>query len=398
MTRVRHRLSALEVSKASDPGFYPDGGNLYLKVTSTGSKSWIFRFTMSGRTRDAGLGAFPTINLATARKEAESCRVLVQSGVDPVEARREERSQKQTLPGSTFRECAEAFIQSHEAGWKNDKHRAQWRSTLTTYAYPKIGSQAADAVTTNLVLEVLEPIWSSKPETASRVRGRIESVLDWAKVKGFRSGENPARWRGHLDHLLPSKNKVRRVVHHTALPYKQLPKFIKKLREVESVGARCLEFLILTCARTSEATGADWSEIDFKTRLWIVPAARMKGGKEHRVPLSDRAIEILREMEPLAQRKAGARIGLVFPGVKPGRPLSQMTLAMVLRRMKVNATVHGFRSSFRDWAAEETTFSREAAEMALAHAIPNAVEAAYRRGDLLEQRRKLAAAWRQYCG
>jgi integrase len=386
MARTRNRLSAIKVSGCKDPGYYADGGNLYLKVGPTGAKSWIFRFTREKRTRDAGLGPYPTISLVRARERADNCRRLVSAGIDPIEARDEERKNR-APPALSFRACAEAYLVNQEAGWRNPKHRDQWHSTLKTYVYPLLGSLPVDTVTTDHVLQVLEPIWSKKPETASRVRGRIEAVLNSAKARGLRSGENPAAWRGHLDHLLPAKGKVRRVKHHAAMPYKQVPAFMKALRENSSISARCLEFTILTAARTSEALGAQWSEIDFDNKLWTVPAERMKAGKIHRVPLSSRAIAILKEM------KAVKRNDFVFASWKPCRPLSQMTLAMIVRRMGHTVTVHGFRSSFRDWAAEETKFSRDAAEMALAHSIPNAVEAAYRRGELLEQRRKLMDRW-----
>jgi len=389
MARTRNRLSAIKVSGCKDPGYYADGGNLYLKVGPTGAKSWIFRFTREKRTRDAGLGAYPTISLVRARERADNCRRLVSAGIDPIEAREEERKNK-APPALSFRACAEAYLANQEAGWRNPKHRDQWHSTLKTYVYPLLGSLPVDTVTTDHVLQVLEPIWSKKPETASRVRGRIEAVLNSAKARGLRSGENPAQWRGHLDHLLPAKGKVRRVKHHAAMPYKQVPAFMKALRENSSISARCLEFTILTCARTSEALGAQWPEIDFDNKLWTVPAERMKAGREHRVPLSSRAIAILKEM------KAVKRNEFVFASWKPGRPLSQMTLAMIVRRMGHSVTVHGFRSSFRDWASEETKFSREAAEMALAHSIPDAVEAAYRRGELLVQRRKLCDHWSAY--
>jgi integrase len=391
MARTRNRLSAIKVSGCKDPGYYADGGNLYLKVGPTGAKSWIFRFTREKRTRDAGLGPYPTVSLVRARERADDYRRLVSAGIDPIEARDEERKNK-APPALSFRACAEAYLVNQEAGWRNPKHRDQWHSTLKTYVYPLLGSLPVDTVTTDHVLQVLEPIWSKKPETASRVRGRIEAVLNSAKARGLRSGENPAQWRGHLDHLLPAKGKVRRVKHHAAMPYKQVPAFMKALRQNSSVSARCLEFTILTCARTSEALGAQWSEIDFDNKLWTVPADRMKAGKIHRVPLSSRAIAILKEM------KAVKRNEFVFASWKPGRPLSQMTLAMIVRRMGHTVTVHGFRSSFKDWASEETKFSREVSEMALAHSIPDAVEAAYRRGELLEQRRKLTKQWEQFSG
>jgi integrase len=394
MARTLNRLPAVTVASRKKPGYYADGGNLYLRVAPGGSKGWIFRFTIGGRTRDAGLGSYPAVSLVEAREEADKCRRQVAAGIDPIEARNAQHAalRVEAAQAMTFEQCAKAYIASHEAGWKNDKHRAQWRSTLATYVNPVVGALPVKAIDTGLVMAILEPIWTAKPETASRVRGRIEVILSWAKVRGYRDGENPAQWRGHLDHLLPAKSKVRKVMHHSALPYADMPKFIRLLREQSSHSARALEFLILTASRTSEALGVVWSEIDLQRRLWTIPADRMKAGKEHRVPLSGRAREILSEM-------AEARHSdFVFPGTKLGRPLSQMALAMLLRRMGYgHVTVHGFRSTFRDWAAECTAFPGEAAEMALAHAVSDAVEAAYRRGDMLEQRRNLMQAWAEYC-
>ena len=292
----------------------------------------------------------------------------------------------------TFDGCAKAYIAAHEAAWRNPKHRQQWTNTLATYVSPVIGQLPVAAVDTGLVLKVVEPIWSKKPETASRVRGRIEVVLDWAKVRGYRDGENPARWRGHLDHLLPAKSKVRKVEHHAALPYAQVGAFMVGLREQPGIGARALEFLILTATRTGETLGAIWNEVDIAARLWTIPAARMKAGKDHRVPLSDAALTVLKQMHAIRHSD------YVFPGGRDRRPLSEMALLMLLRRMeRGNVTAHGFRSTFRDWAAERTSSPREVAEAALAHAIPDAVEAAYRRGDLFDKRRKLMAAWAEYC-
>ncbi len=395
MARTLNRLSAVKVASQKKRGYYADGGNLYLRVASGGSKSWIFRFTIDGKTRDAGLGSYPAVTLAAAREEADKCRRQVAARIDPIEARNAERAAAriEAVQAITFEQCAKAYIASHEAGWKNDKHRAQWRSTLATYVYPVIGSLPAKAVDTGLVLRILEPLWTTKPETASRVRGRIEVILSWAKVRGYREGENPAQWRGHLDHLLPAKSKVRKVVHHPALPYVEMPTFMDQLREQSSLTARALEFVILTAARTKQTLHATWDEIDCDRALWTIPAERMKAPKEHRVPLSPRAHELVSEM-------AGIKLNqFLFPGTKPGRPLSQMSLTMLLRRMGYgHVTVHGFRSTFRDWAAECTTFPGEAAELALAHAVPHAVEAAYRRGDMLEKRRQMMDAWSAFCG
>ena len=389
---------------AKTPGYFADGGNLYLRIAAgakaaskkpTVSKGWIFRYTMAGKTRDAGLGGYPTIGLAKARQEAERCRRLVAAGIDPIKARKDECQAALIAAAKaiTFEQCAQAFIAGHEAGWRNGKHRQQWTNTLKTYAYPVFGPLPVGAIDTSLVMKVLEPIWVTKPETAGRVRGRIERVLDWAKVSGYRDGENPARLRGHLDNLLPKKSKVHRVRHHAALPYRDVGTFMAKLREETSISARALLLLALTATRTSETLEATWNEIDLKERVWTIPAERMKVEKEHRVPLSPWAVAILKAM---AEFRTG---NFVFAGAKPGRPLSNMVLAMLLRRMGYeDITVHGFRSAFRDWAAERTSYPREVAEMALAHKIPNAVEAAYRRGDLFEKRRKLMEAWAQYCG
>ena len=394
MGRGINRLSAVNVTSRKKPGYYADGGCLYLRIAPGGSKGWIFRFAQGGKTRDAGLGSYPTVSLVKAREEAERFRRLVTAGIDPIEARHEERQAAQTSSekATTFEQCATAFITSHEVGWGNDKHRQQWRSTLQTYCYPTIGALPVQAVGTDHIVKILEPIWADKPETASRVRQRIERVLSWAKVRGYREGENPAQWRGHLDHLLPAKGKVRAVRHHPALPYRDMGALMEKLREESSISGRALEFLILTASRTGEALGSLWSEIDMGERMWTVAGERMKAGKPHRVPLSSRALAILREMAAVRQNE------FIFPGMKRGRPLSQMALLMLLRRIGyAHVTAHGFRSSFRDWAAECTSFPREAAEMALAHAVPDAVEAAYRRGDLLQKRRKLMEAWAHFC-
>jgi len=396
MGRELHKLSAVTVSSRKEPGYYADGGGLYLRIAPGGTKGWIFRFTRARKTRDAGLGSYPTISLVKAREQAEQCRRLLASGIDPIEARKAERAAANGAAekARTFEQCAKAYIASHEAGWRNDKHRYQWRATLEHYVYPIFGGLPVGEVKTEHVLKALNPIWRVKPETATRVRGRIEVILNWAKVHGLREGENPAQWRGHLDQLLPATSKVRRVEHHAALPYNEVPAFMAQLRKEKGITARALEFMVLTATRTMETLGARWDEIDLKARMWTIPAHRMKGGRAHRVPLSARAITIIKEMAKIRQSE------FMFPGGKPGRPLSQMACLMLLRRMDYgHVTGHGFRSSFRDWAAEKTSFSREAAEMALAHAIPDAVEAAYRRGDLFDQRRKLMTKWaNNICG
>lgn len=393
MARTTGKLTALKAQRLTAAGMHADGDGLYLQITGAGAKSWIYRFSLAGRAREMGLGPFSALGLAEARDEAEKCRRLRNDGVDPIEARKARRTDDLVAAAKavTFSDAATQFIASHKAGWRNAKHAAQWVATLTTYAYPHFGVLPVQTVDTTLVLKALEPIWTTKPETATRVRGRIESVLDWATVRGYRAGENPARWRGHLDKLLPAKSKVRAVKHHTALPCVEIAAFLAKLRGLEAFSARALEFAILTAARSGEVLGARWDEIDETTRTWTVPASRMKAGKEHRVPLSAPATAILDHMRPL---RSG---DFVFAGARPRKPLSNMAMDMMLRRLKVDVTVHGFRSSFRDWAAERSSFPSEVVEMALAHAVGNKVEAAYRRGDLFEKRRKLMEAWAGYC-
>jgi len=387
-------LSARAVQTLREPGMYLDGRGLYLRIGPGGNKSWIYRFALAGKTRDMGLGPYPDIPLAEAREKALACRKLRLDGCDPIEVRQTGRQQKKLneVKVMTFAECAERYIASHRPGWKNPKHAAQWPATLGSYVYPVFGSLPVHAVDVGLVMKAVEPIWTAKPETASRVRGRIESVLDWATARGYRQGENPARWRGHLENLLPARSKVQRVEHHAALPYAEIGAFMVELRARESIAACALAFVVLTAARTGEAIGARWNEIDLAERLWTVPAERMKAGKEHRVPLSDVALTILDKLGKVRQGD------FVFPGAKPDKPLSQMAMAMTLRRIgRGELTVHGFRSTFRDWAAEQTSFPAEVAEMALAHVVGDKVEAAYRRGDLFEKRRALAGAWAAYC-
>jgi len=391
------KRTALKVARDLSPGMYADGAGLYLQVTRAGAKSWIYRFSLAGKAREMGLGSLSAVSLSEARIKAGECRRLREEGVDPIEARKARRLQAalDAAKTLTFKEAAASYIASHRMGWRNAKHATQWENTLATYAEPVIGALSIQAIDTALVLKVLERIWKAKPETATRVRGRIEAILDWAKVRGLRQGENPARWRGHLDHLLPGRSKVRRVKHHAALPYAELPDFILQLRAHQGVAARALEFTILTAARTGDTMGAVWDEFDASDKLWIVPAERIKAGKEHRVPLSDRALAILGDAEKIARTPSG---DYVFPGGKVGKPLSNMAMVEVLRRMgRGDITVHGFRSTFRDWAAERTNFPSEVVEMALAHAVGNKVEAAYRRGDLFEKRRRLMTEWATYC-
>ena len=389
-----NRLTAKAVAAASKPGLYGDGDSLYLKVGETGAKSWIVRWTVGGKLRKHGLGPAPEVSLAEARQKADEVRRLIRSGIDPREDRRAKQAEADIAAAKliTFDQAASRFIESHRAGWKSDKHAGQWQATLSTYASPVFGKLPVSAVDTGMVMRVLKPLWATKTETASRVRGRIEAVLSWAKVYGYREGENPAQWRGHLDHLLPKRSKVAAVEHHAALPYASLPDFVRDLRERDGVAALALEFTILTASRTSETLNAAWSEFDTGNALWVIAAERMKGGREHRVPLCARAVAIIEEMRTVK------RGDFVFPGAKRGKPLSNMAMTLALRRMeRGDLTVHGFRSTFRTWAAEQTAYQREVVEAALAHVIGDKTEAAYQRGDLLEKRRRLMAAWAAFC-
>ena len=393
MARLVNRLSAVKVAAIHTPGLHPDGAGLYLKVTEGGTRSWIFRYTRNGKTRDMGIGPYPAISLAKARESAAQARKQLVDGADPLSEKSLKRRRETAIASreTTFAACAEALITSQESGWRNPKHRAQWRSTLTTYVYPTLGRLDVRDVDTAAIIQVLEPIWTTRTETASRIRGRIESVLGWATAHGLREGPNPATWRGHLNKLLPASSKVRRTRHHPALSYAELPSFLTSLRQQNGVAPTALEFLILTASRTSEVLQAEWREFDLVSRVWTVPAERMKAGKQHRVPLSDRAIKLLEKMSPLKEA------GYVFPGGKQGRPLSNMALLMLLRSLHPGVTTHGFRSTFRDWAAEMTDFPREIAESSLAHTISSDAEAPYLRSDLLDRRRVLLELWSTYC-
>ena len=374
---------------------YSDGGGLYLQVTEAGAKSWIFRFMLNGRAREMGLGPLHAVSLADARTRAAECRRLRADGVDPIEARKLERGKARLAAARalSFRDAADAYINAHQAGWRNAKHAAQWRSTLETYAGPVFGSLPVQDVDVSLIMKVLEPIWATKTETASRLRGRIEVVLDWATARGYRQGDNPARWRGHLGNLLPQPARVQRVKHHPALPYVEVGAFMGALRQQDGVAAGALQFLILTATRTSETIGARWAEVKLDHAIWTIPADRIKAGKEHRVPLSAPAMTIIERLNKLRQSD------FIFPGGKVKKPLSNMALLALLKRMgRADLTAHGFRSTFRDWAAECTNYPREVAEMALAHTVSDKVEAAYRRGDLFEKRRRMMEEWARYCG
>lgn len=393
MPRKARELSALEIKRLVKPGRWSVGGvdGLALQVTGTGARSWVLRMTPAGRRREMGLGSFPSVTVAQARDMARRHRLLSQEGTDPVAARRALRSASaaEQLTHRTFSEVAAQYIAQHEMSWKNPKHQAQWTATLRTYVEPSIGRLLVRDIRPAHVIGVLEPIWTTKTETASRVRSRIELVLDYAAARGYRDGLNPARWKGNLDAALPKASKVAPVRHHAAVGVKDVPSFMESLRSQEGIGARALEFAVLTAARSGEVRGATWSEIDLEAALWTIPAARMKSGREHRVPLSRPAIELLRSLPGDRPPE-----GHVFPGMRG--PLSDMSLTAVLRRMNVAATAHGFRSTFRDWVAEHTEYSGEVAEMALSHAIGDKVEAAYRRGDLLAKRVALMADWASF--
>lgn len=393
MARIRV-LTALKIKQNLKPGMYADGLGLYLKVRAGGSRSWIFRYRTGGRRRDMGLGPSHTVSLAAARERAEVCRAMRLKGLDPLEEYHREQQARsiEAAEAITFEKCAETYIATYKDGWKNSKHADQWTATLQTYVYPIFNDKPVAAIDDALILKVLQPIWKEKTETASRIRGRIERILDWARVKKYRTCDNPARWKGHLDHLLPKRSRVATVKHHAALPIDQTPAFIQILRQEETVVAGALEFCILNATRTNEAMGMCWSEYDEKAQLWTVPAARMKAGRDHRIPLAKRSQLILAEMQEIRTND------FVFPGGVQNRPLSPMAFLMLLRRLGRNdITAHGFRSTFRDWAAERTDFPNEVVEMALAHTTSNKVEAAYRRGDLFEKRRQLAEAWAAFC-
>lgn len=381
MPRTLYRLSPIQVRKLQAKGMHADGGGLYLRVSDSGTKSWIFRWFQDGRTKDHGLGPLHTISLERARERARECRELRLEGVDPVAHRRAAVAARRVSEAKamTFKDCATAYIAAHEAGWHNASHRSQWTNTLAQHVHPVMGSLPVSEIDTGLVLKALQPIWQTIPETASRVRGRIESVLDWAKVAGYRSGENPARWRGHLEHTLVAKSDVKQVKHLAALPHNEIALFMASLSD--GPADRALKFLILTAARSGEVLGATRDEIDLEVKAWNIPAERMKAGKEHRVPLSAAALALI---SPSGEALFGR--------------LGRKSMRQVLHRLgRDGLTVHGFRSTFRDWASEQTNFQREVVEMALAHAIPDAVEKAYRRGDLFEKRRLLMSAWSEFC-
>ena len=388
------KLNVKQVKSLTTKGMYNDGGGLNLRITSTGNKSWIYRYMINHKSRNAGLGKYPDISLSAARAAAKVMRSQVAAGIDPLDSKAESKTTaikaaaaEQTKAERTFKWCAEQYIKVQEPEWKNPKHRQQWTNTLVMYAFPSIGSTPITDIDTNAVLSVLEPIWLTKNETASRVRGRLERILSWAKVKGYRSEQNPALWRGHLDHLLPKPSKVQTVKHFTALPYKDISAFVTQLQKQSGMASKALEFSIMTACRTQEVLGCRWDEIDFEGAIWTIPAGRMKMGKEHKVPLPTSVTHLLSSLPKTCD--------FVFPSQKH-KCLTNMAMPKCIKRMKYDCTVHGMRSCFRDWAAEETNFPNQVCEMALAHTIGNAAEAAYRRGELLNKRRKLLEEWSEY--
>ncbi len=398
---MAERFTALFVKHIKRPGKFPDGGNLYLKVrkstrkirTDAVTKSWLFRYSRFGKDTWLGLGPYPDVTLAEARDLATRERKKILQGIDPLTDKRARQIAVRTAHDNmlSFAECAELYVESQAPGWSNPKHVEQWRSTLKNLAGPIIGHLSVDQINTALIMRCIEPIWTTKTETASRLRGRIESVLDWSTVRGYRKGDNPARWRGHLDKLLPRPSQVARVKHHAALPFTDIGAFTGQIREDAGIASRALEFTILTTARTNEVVRAQWSEIDLNRKIWIVPAERMKSKREHRVPLSAAALSALETVR-------GRSNIYVFPGHTRHSHLSNAAMMQVLKRVgRSDVTVHGFRSTFRDWCAESTNYPSDVAEMALAHAVRDKTEAAYRRGDLLKKRARLMADWARYC-
>lgn len=394
MPKKAPELAAVAVKRLTQPGLYAVGGvaGLHLQVRGVDARSWILRATVGGKRRDIGLGGFPDVPLADAREKARQARALIEQGIDPVGARKDARStlEAQRRKETTFKQAAEEFLASRGGEWKNPKHAKQWSATLEAYAYPVIGALQVKDVELAHITKILEPIWTDKTETAKRLRGRIENVLDHATVKGYRKGDNPARWKGFLDKILPAPSKVAKSKNFKAIPVAQVGGFMQRLKEREGMGARALEFAILTAARSGEVRGATWNEIDLQNTTWTIPAERMKAGKEHRVPLSPQAVKLL---EALPRFKD---VAYVFPAERGGM-LSDMAMNVLMRKMKADGVPHGFRSTFRDWCAENTNYPREVAEQALAHAIESKVEAAYRRGDLFEKRKKLMNEWARFC-
>jgi integrase len=395
MARAIHRLTGADLRRKA-AGYYADGGGLWLQVTvgKQVNRSWLYRYTISTRTREMGLGSLLNVGLSEAREAAQECRKQRLASIDPIEHRRARRAEQVAAAAKivTFDRCLDQYLAAHRAGWQNEKHARQWETTVRRYASSVFGDLSVANVDTAMILRTLTPLWARAPETASRLRGRLEQVLDFARVHGYREGDNPARWRGHLSKLLPTHRRLRPRKHLAAMPFQAVPAFMRELRNHDGTAARALEFLILTSTRSAETRFARWSEVDLDNKIWVVPAERMKMRKEHRVPLSSGAVEILRAVSK--QDPAG----YIFPGSSRDSPVWENAFAYVLKQLgHAGTTVHGFRSSFRDWAGDATAFSREVAEQALAHVAGNAVEIAYRRGDALAKRRRLMQAWSDYC-
>lgn len=394
MAKLIKRLSALKVRKLTKPGWYPDGEGLYLQVSPSGSKSWVYRYKKAGKEHRHGLGRYSADNsLEDARLAAGMCRKLRRGGFDPIEHKRQKHADRllEDAKAVTFKECATQYIESNKSGWKCKKHESQWTNTLTTYAYPYIGDIPVQKIDVGMVMQVIEPIWQEKTETASRVRQRIEKILDWAKVRQYRTGDNPAQWRGNIENLLPKRSKVQKVQHFKAMPYVDVPDYFKTLRKAKSLSAKALAFTILTATRNNEVRESKWCEIDLDNGIWTIPEERMKAEKTHRVPLTQECLLILEEAKKYKVDD------YIFPGLGENKPLSNQALLKTLKNQHPTLTVHGFRSSFRDWCAEMTAYPREVAEAALAHTLGNATEAAYQRGDIFIKRRKLMNSWTDYC-
>ena len=396
MARLIQQLTEAKIRTLTKIGFHPDGAGLYMQIRSGGARSWIYRFTLNGRTRDQGLGRLADVSLVKAREKASAARALVDDGIDPIEHTRAQAiipAPPKRRSSPTFEEVAESYMADRLKRLRSEIHRHQWRQTLRDYAYPIIGAMGVDVVTTNDVLAVLKPIWESKCETAARLRGRIERILARATVEGYRSGANPATWRGHLQEALPPRSEVQPVKHFRAMDYQDVPAFMAELGQIDTVAAASLRFLILTAARTGEVIGARWNEVDWNEKTWTVPAARAKTGRNHVVPLSTGAVAVLRGVEPLQ----GSGDDFIFPGRKGAAQSCMTLLSLLQRRMKRAVTAHGFRSSFRDWCGDAAGVPRDLAEASLAHVIKDQVERAYRRKTAIERRRAVMQQWCDYC-
>jgi integrase len=402
MSHILGKLSALAVNRAKEKGLYGDGGGLYLQVGPVGNKAWLFRYMQHSKAHSLGLGALHAVSLADARMKAADCRKLLAAGLDPLDAKKKNLVQARlaAAKGTSFEACAKAYIEAHKASWRQERHAKQWDQALSKHAYPIIGKLPVQSVDTALVVKILEPIWQKKTETAKRLRGRIECILDWAKVRELRQGENPARWRGHMENLLARPSKLINVEHYAALPYTEVNNFLQALDKQPGLGALALKLVIYTAARSREVLDATRDEMDLDRKIWTIPGTRMKTGREHRIPLTTPALSIIKDLKRQRDtREDEEQTGYLFPSPKDDNtPLSNVVMLALLKRMnRRDITVHGFRSSFRDWAAEQTNFPREVAEAALAHAIESRVEAAYRRSDLFEKRRLLMEKWARYC-